>query len=95
MTNGNDEMPYAAALQDDQMAACPCNEEITDGTFICCDNCSQWYHLVCVNLVGLSEDAVTDLTDWRCPRCFLSPYTPQSLLQAALAATDTVITEPL
>ena len=91
MTNDNDEMLNAndTVQQDDKRSACPCNDEITGATCICCDNCSQWYHLGCVNLVGLSQDAVTTLTDWRCPRCYLSPYTPQSFLRAALSGTDT------
>lgn len=91
MTNDNDEMLNASntVVQVDKRSACPCNDEITGSTYIECDNCKQWYHLECVNLVGLSTAAVGTMTEWRCPRCFLSPYTSQSLLRAAVSAFDT------
>lgn len=66
---------------------CPCGVEPDAATFIACMNCDQWYHVECVNLTGLSSKAGEYLR-WECPRCYVSPFTPKSVLEAAMGVLD-------
>ena len=54
---------------DEDLETCPCGGE-TDGLLVECGTCSQWYHLECVGLKGLTEKMVEVLENWECPRCF-------------------------
>ncbi len=58
-------------VEDDneKLETCPCGEE-SDGLLVECGTCSQWYHLECVGLKGLTESMVEVLVNWECPRCF-------------------------
>ena len=61
---------------------CPCGEELPDETkLVCCDSCQQWWHGACANLKGITEEGIAELQDWKCPYCFVSPYTPPKLLK--------------
>lgn len=66
---------------------CPCEEEPDEATLIACMKCDQWYHVECVNLTGLSSKAGESLR-WECPRCYVSPFTPKNVLEAAIGALD-------
>lgn len=66
---------------------CPCSNDIPKSTMICCDNCNQWWHTSCVNLKGISENAIKGI-DWCCPHCYISPYTPTNMLETMLKSVQ-------
>ena len=45
-----------------------------DSRSVECEKCGMWWHIGCANLKNLSEDALNDLEEWLCPKCFVSPY---------------------
>ena len=67
---------------DKDLESCPCREDVEDVS-ICCDNCEQWWHCSCVNLKGLTARAAGDFHDWKCPYCFVSPFTAVTVLKSA------------
>ena len=66
---------------------CPCSDDIAKSTMICCDNCNQWWHTSCVNLKGISEDAIEEI-DWCCPHCYISPFIPTKMLETMLKSVQ-------
>ncbi len=53
----------------DDEEACPCGGE-TGGLLVECGTCTQWYHVECVGLKGLTDKMIEVLENWECPRCF-------------------------
>ena len=62
------------ASNDENEAKCPCGGEDTTSLWIFCDDCSQWLHCNCVGLKGLNNRALQSLSEWKCPKCIVSPY---------------------
>ena len=66
----------------DKSEVCPCGKDMPDETkLVCCDSCQQWWHGACANLKGITEEGIAELQDWKCPFCFVSPYTPVKMLK--------------
>ena len=65
---------------------CPCYEYVEESNLICCDKCDQWWHTECVNMKNLSNGAIAEIKGWFCPFCYVSKYSPITLLQAELKA---------
>lgn len=62
---------------------CPCGEDLDEGVvMLCCSECETWWHAWCVNLKGISEDMAATIEDWKCPRCYVSRYTPVKLIKS-------------
>ena len=58
---------------------CPCfNTGSKNALLIKCAKCSQAFHPTCVNLSGLTKSPMSKLTTWKCPDCFIFPYSKQS-----------------
>ena len=38
-------------------------------------------HATCANLKGITGEGIGSLTDWKCPHCFVSPYTNRTVLK--------------
>jgi len=56
---------------EDEQLYCICRRR-DDGSFmICCDECDEWYHGVCMNL---PEDVGRTLPSYTCPRCLGEPF---------------------
>ena len=71
----------------DEKDSCPCQADIPDeDTFVCCENCQQWWHATCANLKGITGEAIGSLTEWKCPHCFVSPYTKRTVLKSVFPA---------
>ena len=85
------------ATEEDRPDGCPCGEERPEGEgMIECTKCHGWWHVDCVNLSGLDDAAVLQLTSWHCPMCYQSPFTPLHLIKTALGANPNATTgEPL
>ena len=62
-------------VSDDSKDWCPCkvyNDKDDETLIIECEECRQWWHQKCVGLEGLTEDAIKDLTKWKCPKCIMN-----------------------
>ena len=58
---------------------CPCfNTGSKSNLHIKCCKCNQVFHPTCVNLAGLTKSTTLKLTKWKCPDCYIFPYTKQS-----------------
>lgn len=73
---------------DTSMDACVCKTVKSGAVWVECeaDNCEKFYHVDCVNVAGLTKEAVELLVGWRCPLCYVSPHTPDKILQTALGS---------
>ena len=63
---------------------CPCYLHVDESVVICCDKCNQWWHTNCVNMNGISTKAVAEIKGWFCPFCYVSKFSPITLLQEEL-----------
>jgi hypothetical protein len=52
---------------------CPCNQSIKSSWKLDCAKCGQWWHTDCVGLKGISQKAISLLTQYHCPFCYISP----------------------
>ena len=59
---------------EDGAILCPCNEYIEGAGVVCCDECSIWWHIGCVGLLGLEREWVDKIVRYLCPRCYKCPY---------------------
>ena len=58
---------------------CPCfNTGTKNALLIKCAKCSQAFHPMCVNLTGITKAPLSKLTTWKCPDCFIFPYSKRS-----------------
>ena len=62
------------ASHDKKEGKCPCGEEDSSSLWIFCEDCLQWLHCNCVGLKGLNNRALQSLSEWKCPKCIVSPY---------------------
>ena len=54
---------------------CPCMlPSLKSSIFIKCMNCSLEWHSTCVNLTGITAAAVKKMAGWKCPQCYISPF---------------------
>lgn len=67
------------ATKRQKISICVCNvanREEDDDTWvwIACDNdnCREWFHTDCVNLIGFSQENVEAIGEWLCPTCLQS-----------------------
>ena len=52
---------------EDSLNACPVCCGTTNGDWVACDNCSQWYHIVCA---GIAQDLdEVESLEWYCSKC--------------------------
>ena len=81
MVNG--EVKKSDTVDGELKESCPCGEDPDDeDTFVCCDNCQQWWHAGCANLKGITGEGIGSLTSWKCPHCFVSRFTPTAVLRS-------------
>ena len=66
---------------------CPCSVYISEEISVGCYNCSKFWHLCCVGLIGLSEENVEKLSNWNCPDCFFSPHSKRFNSASSSSAT--------
>ena len=52
----------------DVCPVCGGTEEDSDGGWVACDSCSQWYHIACAGIPQELHDEVDSL-DWYCSKC--------------------------
>ena len=52
----------------DVCPVCGGTEEDSDGGWVACDSCSQWYHIACAGIPQDLHDEVDSL-DWYCSKC--------------------------
>ena len=52
----------------DVCPVCGGTEEDSDGGWVACDSCSQWYHIACAGIPQEPHDEVDSL-DWYCSKC--------------------------
>ena len=57
---------------------CPCGLWI-DSTAAQCEKCSEWWHVNCANLKGLTDTEINKMEDWLCPKCWVSPHVKRDL----------------
>ena len=62
------------ASHDKKEGKCPCGEEDSSSLWIFCEDCLQWLRCNCVGLKGLNNRALQSLSEWKCPKCIVSPY---------------------
>lgn len=63
---------------------CPCGEDLDEGVvMLSCSECETWWHACCVNMKGISEDMAASIEDWKCPKCYVSRYTPVKLVKSS------------
>ena len=53
---------------------CPCKDYMEGELSVECGSCSQYWHLCCVGLRGLTEDMVNSLEGWNCSDCYQCPH---------------------
>lgn len=62
-----------------KLIKCPCSlPPLKNSVPITCSTCQQEWHSTCVNLSGITQAAVKKLTQWKCPKCFVSVFCVQS-----------------
>ena len=97
-TGGKQSLP---AGHDKKEEKCPCTREDNTSLWIFCEDCSQWLHCNCVGLKGLNTKALKTLSEWKCPKCILSPYfsedssTDEASTKGDLAAACSVMRDAM
>ncbi|KAL5269061.1 hypothetical protein ACHWQZ_G002780 [Mnemiopsis leidyi] len=77
--DGLDEVTASEGGLSTSKGQCPCfNTGSKNALLIKCVKCTQAFHPTCVNLNGLTKASMNKLTTWKCPDCFIFPYSQQS-----------------
>ncbi|KAL5271684.1 hypothetical protein ACHWQZ_G000024 [Mnemiopsis leidyi] len=77
--DGLDEVTASEGGLSTPKGQCPCfNTGSKNALLIKCVKCTQAFHPTCVNLNGLTKASMNKLTTWKCPDCFIFPYSQQS-----------------
>ena len=71
---------YGVARSNDKSQDdCICKQHIDEAVWIMCESCSQWYHVDCVKLKGMTPSMVKLIQDYACPYCVVSAVMYQRL----------------
>ena len=74
--NNNPKQPKVCpdTKSDNTKNNCPCESSIKNAYYIDCVECAQEWHLLCVNLDGLTPTAISKIKSWKCPYCYRCPF---------------------
>lgn len=64
---------------DESKIDCTCKQYISGAVWIMCEICSQWYHVDCVRLKGMTQAMVEIIQDYACPFCVVGAVMFQKL----------------
>ena len=72
---------------DESKIDCTCKQYISGAVWIMCEICSQWYHVDCVRLKGMTQAMVEIIQDYTCPFCVVGAVMFQKLEKQPIRST--------